>query len=178
MNYLKDITKRQRVLLVMQAILYPLAILSPYFLTRLNATPCGDDCIAYSSSPQAVLSLGALFIFLTALAYSLLVPRFRNARLSLAYVKAQFMVAVASCLIWMPVYLVMRRYSQGAAISTYVSVNGELVSSNYPSFGLGISPSTVVLLSLAFLVPPLVKWYQLAHSKTRVAGIKKEKLFQ
>ena len=128
-----------------------------------------------AASPVFSIVAGLLFVMGVSLA--ILLPRAKSHRLNLEYLKARVLLGLVSIAFWTPIYVYMRRNSQGAGVIVYSNVNDEFVKVFNPKYGWGVSPSTLVLISLAYVVPPMLMWWMYTKSKSRVVGIKKTELF-
>lgn len=176
MKLLQKLNTRQKIQLSLLGILYPAVVILPYFSLHTTDTRCGVDCVSMGAA-SPVFSIVAGLLFVMGVSLAILLPRAKSHRLNLEYLKARVLLGLVSIAFWTPIYVYMRRHSQGASTIVYSNVNGEFVKVFNPKYGWGVSPSTLVLISLAYVVPPMLMWWMCTKSKSRVVGIKKTELF-
>lgn len=76
-------------------------------------------------------------------------------------------------------YMVLRSHSQAITIAANQQPGESLwIPVREQLFGPGLAPASVVILAVLYVVGSCVHWYALKLSPWRIAGVKKEKLFQ
>ncbi len=181
---MKQVSISPKTWLTLRFIAFPLATLVPFFVIRYTEAHC------YSAPNETGMSLGGtpivfgiilwlvIGIFLVA---SFLQRKSEEKRQEQrSFIIRQLLVSIVSIAATIPVYLWMRQHSQNGNFPSWWCDSAGRLHGSVPDtmFGIGITPSAVVLMALVFLAVPSIKYYMLRFSRKRVSGIKKEDLFQ
>lgn len=170
--------------IIAQTLLIPIAILGPFYTGQVHFVYNQVPTIS-SRNPVffAVIATLLVTIFLWA-------PRLKGQRKRGYYLLTQLLASltILSPTLWL--YGIMHRaaeqqYQHDVLTSMQLGGNG----GGFPLYpcdwfcghqvlSLGISPSTVILLWLFFVLVPAIGCYQHFLSKKRISGIKKIDLFQ
>jgi hypothetical protein len=163
----------------------PLAILLPFAAkatdhATVHQTAQGPVLYFNTTGPHPALIIGGWVVIglLLLLSFFRKTPSERSQRRE--FIKKQLVVSIASVAVSVLAYYVMRNHSQGESINNYSydAAAGNFIRTFDPIFGVGVSPSTVLWVTIAYLTVPLVKWYNVFKNKSRVEGFQKKELFQ
>jgi hypothetical protein len=89
---------------------------------------------------------------------------------------------IATCIaagVILGIYFVMKAHSQSITIAANPQIGTKLWAPVHPQpFGPGLNPATIIILTLLYAGSTILKWFAVKIDPRRIAGLKKEKLFQ
>lgn len=169
---------------VAQTLLIPIAILGPFYTGQVH--------ILYNQVPTISSRNPVFFAVIATLLVTIFLwaPRLKGQRKRGNYLLTQLLasLAILSPTLWL--YGIMhqaaeQQYQHDVLTSMQLGGNGGGFPlypcdwfCGHQTLSLGISPSTVILLWLFFVLVPAIGCYQHFLSKHRISGIKKDELFR
>ncbi len=178
-----NLTRAEKQWLWLRSLAFPLVILTPYLLVRTDFGCFGEvsaPCVLRTQPsliPQLIIWVAILGILL--IAYIRRSAELREHRHAL--IKRQLRTTLVTVVLTGIAFAIIRLNSQAAGVNQVfyqIQQPNTGVAMPQPWFGLGISPSTLVYLSLAYTLGPLYAWFAFFRSNQHIEGIKKRELFQ
>jgi hypothetical protein len=182
---MKNLSLSPRTWLAVRFTAFPLAVLLPFFLVRFSGAYCtiepNQAVSLYITSPPNIFAVIAWILVCTFLVISFMQRSAEKKQLlQRAFVVRQLIISACSIAATVPVYLWMRLHGQNNQFSTWwCDEKGTLHgSAPHTHFGLGFTPSTVVLMAALYMAVPAIKYYLTYISRRHVGGVSKKDLFQ
>jgi hypothetical protein len=151
--------------LILRALVFPLVIIAPFFLTWQKGVHCIPNGIALESGAP-ILGAILLLFFATFLAVTLTIAGPSTYRHRKQFIKSQVIISILSVAITLPVYAIMSPYSQAVTMpfnGAYCDSNDHLhIPDPAPydaTFGMGIPAVTVFALTVLYLAVPLCRLF-------------------
>ena len=174
------------------AVVFFAAVFAPFLVqsheqvrivTSTFAGPCGGDnvqCVAWLAPPQMTLiqAVGVVSLLLFGI-LAITYAKYLHGRKALtSFLCIQVVVASVAFMTALIPYNAMRDQSQSVMVPASQLADGSWRPDVVPAYGFGIYPAMFTLFAILYLSLPILSWYMLVMSSQRVAGHKKETLFQ
>jgi len=167
----EDLSTKNKIWLALRFVALPMILLLPFFLMKFTGASCfGSEIFSGGNGSTNVAtglkaSTGPVFfevlswlVIVVFLVLSFLQIGVKKYRLRLQYAKQQFLAALASIIITVPLYIFMYTKSQlmyppSWYCDSQLHLHGSL--SSQAQFGLGMAPVAAAIFVVIYLIAPL-----------------------